>query len=177
MGIKEARPQYALSLLSTIKRGGRAELARAEPSDTELRTRREEQLCESSLRRPRIWILTRIGILDYRRSRSCESSRLRSARVFETGAKRKTPRRKRERRIRVTLNERIGILQTRTVFTSPEGIRRSYVTLSWIHRLNLLERKSRRYRSAIDRMSVFGRVSIVCFMFDASCFIVNVPRR
>lgn len=39
-GIKGARVQYALSLLSTIKRGGRAELARAEPSDTELRTER-----------------------------------------------------------------------------------------------------------------------------------------
>jgi hypothetical protein len=39
-GIKGARVQYALSLLSTIRRGGRAELARAEPSDTESRTER-----------------------------------------------------------------------------------------------------------------------------------------
>ncbi|KYQ50864.1 hypothetical protein ALC60_10003, partial [Trachymyrmex zeteki] len=48
-------------LLSTIRRGGRAELARAEPSDTELRVQRGEPLCESSLRRPGIWILLLIG--------------------------------------------------------------------------------------------------------------------
>lgn len=44
-GIKGARVQYALSLLSTIKRGGRAELARAEPSGTELQA--DESLAAS----------------------------------------------------------------------------------------------------------------------------------
>ncbi|EGI65720.1 hypothetical protein G5I_05821 [Acromyrmex echinatior] len=50
------------SLLLSTRRGGRAELARAEPSDTELRIQRGEPLCESSLRRPGIWILLLIGI-------------------------------------------------------------------------------------------------------------------
>lgn len=55
-GIGGARVQYALALLSTIRRGGeKAELARAEPSDAESRTEKRAAP-ESSLRRPRTWI-------------------------------------------------------------------------------------------------------------------------
>jgi len=85
VGIKGTRPQYALSLLSTIRRGGRAELARAEPSETELRIQRGEPLCESSLRRPGIWILLLIGISGYRPLRSRKNSHSRSTRVYEVG--------------------------------------------------------------------------------------------
>ncbi|KYM92582.1 hypothetical protein ALC53_01038 [Atta colombica] len=72
-------------LLSTIRRGGRAELARAEPSETELRIQRGEPLCESSLRRPGIWILLLIGISGYRPLRSRKNSHSRSTRVYEVG--------------------------------------------------------------------------------------------
>lgn len=104
MGIKGARPQYALSLLSTIRRGGRAELARAEPSDTELRTLRGEPLRESSLCQPRIWILSRIG-----------NPLLPSSSTFAA--------RPRERRkARNSCKRDQNLADCILVFTSPEGI-------------------------------------------------------
>ncbi|TGZ50792.1 Uncharacterized protein DBV15_01738, partial [Temnothorax longispinosus] len=117
--IKGARPQYALSLLSTIRRGGRAELARAEPSDTELRTPRGEPLrSESSLRRPRIWILSRIGIPGCRRSRS----RVRGPLAYTSVYVFRERLRKRKREDSFVTSEEIRIPQTHPVFTSPEGI-------------------------------------------------------
>jgi len=117
--IKGALPQYALSLLSTIRRGGRAELPRAEPSDTELRTQRGEPLRESSLRRPRIWTLSRIGTSGYRFDRVIESSRSKKPEI--------------EARSSYDVKKRLEIPQSRIVFTSPERVPRSDIP-TWFPR-------------------------------------------